>query len=263
MRFKAIMLAGMAFTAIPAMASASEFIDRGLPDANLNNVSGSDRSNVAWGFNGDFFSGDDFMLPNLDPGKRKWRIDKLTLWTVGGESTLGDRYGSMSLFLGPEGGDIPKVSATGLTGNTASNPDVSVTEVTYPDTSVSYQASGGDFLNIWQIDFANLGTFDAGLHLFSLAGEGNDPITFNHASNAALSGTPQDGADGMYRWFAGTSSGSSLNFGGMIDSDGNGWDKSSDINVQVTATQIPVPASVILLLGGLLGLAGLSRARRA
>jgi hypothetical protein len=108
-------------------------------------------------------------------------------------------------------------------------------------------------LNIWQIDFFNLGLFGSGSYLFALGGAG-ELITFNHASNAALSGTPQDGSDDRYRWFAGNALDSSISAGGFIDSDGNGWDKSSDINIQVRATQVPEPSILGLMGLGLLGL---------
>ena len=61
---------------------------------------------------------------------------------------------------------------------------------------------------------------------------------FNHASNAELSGAPQDGADGAMLQF-----GAGGNFEGAVDSNGNGWDKSSDINVQVFAHRATEEAS--------------------
>ncbi|MDZ7829127.1 MAG: PEP-CTERM sorting domain-containing protein [Halofilum sp. (in: g-proteobacteria)] len=240
-------------------AHATVVVDRGLPDQNLNNAAGGDRSNVAWGFNGDFLAGDDFSLGALNPGKRAWQIDQLTLWTIGGEATLGDRFESVTLFLGAEGASsIPAAASANLTGNNTDNSDIEVSNVNYPGTSTNYQGSGGGFLNIWQIDFFDLGLFGSGQHLFALGGAGG-PITFNHASNAALSGTPQDGSDDSYRWFSGSALDPSIAPGGFIDSDGYGWDKSSDINIQVRATQVPEP-SILGLMG--LGLLGLLAARR-
>jgi hypothetical protein len=217
-------------------ANASLIVDRGLPDQNLNNAAGADRSNISWAFAGDFLAGDDFVLAALDPGQDHWRIDRLTVWVVGGESTLGDRFNSISLFLGPAAASIPAVASANLTGNSTDNADVAVSQVTYPGGAETYQALGGELLNIWQIDFFNLGLFDAGLHLFALGGEG-PAVTFMHASNAALSGTPQDGADDLYHFFTGNALDADIDLGGSIDSDGNRWDKSSDINIQVYATQ--------------------------
>lgn len=104
-------------------AHATLVVDRGLPDSNLNNAGGGDRSNVAWGFNGDYLAGDDFSLGALNPGQA-WQIDQLTLWAVGGESTLGDRFNSITLFLGASGASTPAAASANLTGNATDNSDV-------------------------------------------------------------------------------------------------------------------------------------------
>jgi hypothetical protein len=247
-----------------SLAQASLVVDRGLPDSNLNNAAGSDRSNVAWAFNGDYLAGDDFTLGAPDPGKRYWRIDRVSVWQIGGDTTLGDKFDSVSLFLGPEGGgSIRKVSSANLSGNTTNNPNVAVSQVTYPGTNETYQGSSGSLLNMWQIDFANLGLFGAGTHLFAMGGVGSgDLLTFNHASNAALSGTPQEGADDRYRWFSGTGAGPSIAPGGFIDSNGSGWDKSSDINIRVYAQQVPEPFTLALFCAGLLAMGAIARRQR-
>jgi hypothetical protein len=56
---------------------------------------------------------------------------------------------------------------------------------------------------------------------------------YNHASNAALSGARQDGADGQMLLFdaAGRAE-------GAFGADGHGWDKPSDINVQIFAHRV-------------------------
>nr|WP_274521987.1 MULTISPECIES: PEP-CTERM sorting domain-containing protein [Ectothiorhodospira] len=52
----------------------------------------------------------------------------------------------------------------------------------------------------------------------------------------------------------------------MVDSDGFGWDKSSDINIRVYAehvrTDIPEPGSLLLMGMGILGLLSAMRRRR-
>ena len=252
-------------------AQAMLIVDRGLPDANLNNAAGGDRSNVAWGFRGDFLAGDDFQLGPVDPGKRRWRIDRLSLWQIGGSPTLGDKFDSVSLFLGPDGASIPKVASANLTGNSSDNPDVSVSQVNYPGTTETYQGSGGGDINLWQVDFEDLGVYDPGELLFAVGGspaydETEDaPIVFAHASNAALSGTPQEGADDRYRWFGGTGADASISVGDFLDSEGFGWDKSSDINVQVFASQVPEPMTLALAGTGFVMVGGrrLQAARRA
>ena len=79
---------------------------------------------------------------------------------------------------------------------------------------------------------------------------------FLHASNAALSGSTQQGADGLMLYLDKTT--------GLVtiwDSYGNGWDKSSDFNVQVQGSQVPLPGTVLLLGSGLAGLAFYRRRR--
>jgi len=258
----------MAFMAVSSQAlhATSLVVDRGLPDSNLNNAAGGDRSNVAWGFNGDFLSGDDFNLPSTgDPGNPSWQIDTLRVWVVAGAigDTFSDSFEELALFLGPDGSALPNVKSANMTGNSSDNPDVAVSAVQYPGTSLDYQGSGGDFLNIWQIDFNNVGTFAPGELLFSVGGADSSGLVtplFMHASNAALSGTTQDGADNFYRWFDATNFDTSIAAGGTIDSNGNGWDKSSDINVQVFATAVPVPGAGVAGLG-LVGLIVLKRRR--
>jgi hypothetical protein len=53
---------------------------------------------------------------------------------------------------------------------------------------------------------------------------------FNYASNAPLSGAREDGADGIMLAFDGSGK-----TAGEFTSQGNGWDKNSNINVQVFA----------------------------
>jgi len=267
---------GLALCGACMSASAALIVDRGLPDTNLNAAAGADRSNVAWDFNPpeDWVAGDDFTLAALPP-KTGWRIDQIRIWTIAGEAgsnfLLGDRFQEVSLFLGPAGPagtEIPIVLSASLSGTTTDNPDVAVTQVQYA-TGADYQTSSGAFAKLWQVDFVDVGVVDAGTLLFAVDGidpGAAEPNWFNHASNAALSGTPQDGSDDEYGFFSGNAADSSLSFGGTVDSDGFGWDKSSDINIQVWATQVHVsePGVIALALLGIAGvLAGRGRRRRA
>src|SRR5436305_11714257 len=80
-------------------AQAGLVFDRGLPTSNLNFAAGGNRSNVTWGYDNEFFSGDDFTLP-----AGSWRIDTIRIWTVDGApgvSHLGQDYSSVSLYGGP------------------------------------------------------------------------------------------------------------------------------------------------------------------
>ena len=259
--------------------ASSLVVDRGLPADNLNNAAGANRSNVAWAFRGAFQTGDTFTLPSTgDPSRPSWSVDRLTSWffvsglgdpTVPGtDPQLSPDINNISLFLGPDNGagsSIDRVANSTISGNVASAANVDISKVTYAGGE-NYQGSSGSFLQIWQVDFTDLGNFSAGDYAFSVAGLPDDTLFFNHASNAALGGVPADGADGQYAWFSGTGADSSLTLGNFIDSNGNGWDKSSDINVQVMASPVPLPAGGILLLtalGGLGGAGALRRRRRA
>lgn len=208
----------------PAFGSYLVF-DRGLPTDNLNNAAAGDRSNVAWAFGGgEYMVGDDFTISTT------CTIDTIRVWVTG--STDG-----LSLYLGADG-DPLTVASTNYTS----------TLVTYLDCQ-SYQGTSGSSIDIYQLDFdvdidATGGTkFNFVLKAPNIG----DDLTYLHASNADLSGSTQDGADDL------------SGYAGMLeapgpylyswDSLGNGWDKSSDINVQVYA--VPLPATILL---GFLGL---------
>ncbi|MBK6722144.1 MAG: hypothetical protein IPG58_02350 [Acidobacteria bacterium] len=67
------------FVLLVAMVTAGSLFgqslvfDRGLPTANLNNAAGANRSNVAWAFDGDYITGDDFSFGTVG---EKWLITK-------------------------------------------------------------------------------------------------------------------------------------------------------------------------------------------
>jgi hypothetical protein len=248
--------------AIAAVLVASGFanagtviLDRGLPTANLNNVAGSDRSNVAWGYGSgypDDFTGDTFQVGTA--GKQV-RIDTIRVWfTVGGlgANNLADNLGSLTLHGGSMTSFNP-ISNTGLTGNAASNSNVVISQVTYAGGQ-NYEGYTGTDIKLWQADFNNLGwvvnggeTNVFGLQASILSGSG----MFLHASNAAQSGSVQEGADGQYLWMY---SSGLVRDSALQTSLGNGWDKVSDINVQIEGAVVPLPAAVwggILLLSGM------------
>ncbi|NEO77162.1 hypothetical protein [Moorena sp. SIO4G3] len=245
-------------------AQAEMLFDRGLPTENLNNVSGANRSNLRWTTDAQNqgFSGDDFTIGNVED---TFFIDTIRTWMVPGLSigdpdNLGDWFESLTLLTGLAAEDdiSPLASATlDPNSNVTSNPDITITQVPYLDAAGSMYDNFGDFVNIWQVDFNNLNwTIEGGTtYNFGVRGVGREIPDFgifypwyNHASNAALSGSPQDGADNRYLQF--DASGEFLN---IIDSNGFGWDKSSDINVQIFGeatpkTSVPEPVSVLALL---------------
>ena len=227
----------------PARAADSVLVvDRGLPQINLNNDSGTVRSNVRWSWQDYGFLGDDFTIG--EPGER-WVIDSIRTWAVPGGAEangqhLGDYFQDVRLHFGMS--DVTPVATAQLSmgSDATSNPDVRVA-----DASAAGALLYDDFgarLRVWQIDFGNLNlAVDGGTKCrFGVWGMGRPTpgsdkafTWYNHASNAAFSGNRQEGADGVMLLFdaAGRSE-------GTFNGQGNGWDKPSDINVQVFAHRI-------------------------
>ena len=242
----ALKMAGWLALASGAWAADSILVvDRGLPAANLNNVSGAARSNVRWASGDSGFLGDHFML-----GARgeKWVIDSIRTWAVPGLEAvdpdhLGDFYQDVRLYFGARGGDLTPVASALLSpGNDeSSNPQVRITEATRAGAPL--YDNFGKFLRVWQVDFSGLNlTVEGGVnHGFGVwgmgreipGGNGHAYMWFNHASNAPLAAARQDGADGVMLLFDGSGKAA-----GEFTGQGNGWDKNSDINVQVFAHRL-------------------------
>jgi len=224
---------------LPVLAADSQLVvDRGLPKANLNDASGSARSNVRWAIPDDGFLGDDFTIGA--PGE-KWVIDSIRTWTVPGIHSkdpvrLGDLYQDVRLYFGGPEGDLTPVVSVRLSEN---SDRTETGRVKISDVAGTYDDFGKS-LRMWQVEFTNLklpveggvkyrfGVWGMGRPIPESAGK--NYMWFNHASNAALAGVPQDGADGLILQFdAGGRS------AGELNTEGHGWDKSADINVQVFA----------------------------
>lgn len=268
----------------PVYATADLVVDRGLPTANLNDAAGLDRSNIAWGgyqtgVSPDavlWFTGDTFRMPDLSAGQQ-WTIDTIRIWSPaievgsgGNTPQLGDIYDSITLYGGayqdrpPDSRSTPlgKLSTGTISGNTSGNPDIQFTRVYYNnDNTTNYQ--GAVDYQIWQVDFTHLNWVVDPLTLieFGINATGSD-FWYNHASNAALSGSPQEGANG---WFSQIAADLMLIYdcdsGDPADADFCGWNKSSDINVQVFADPAPAPGSLALALIGLFGLSAVRRTK--
>lgn len=249
--FHKSVLAGAALCALSFAGQASAaamLVDRGLPVDNLNNAAGANRSNVSWAFT-QYTSADYWMVGDTftNNSAGTWLIDTIRLWTVGQTDSA--------------------VLRGGLVGDTVGV----ISGVTYGDAMTSdYQGSGGSMIAMYQVDFAVNVVLAAGQTFnFFLDGTGSaaagqdTEVPFAHASNAALSGSPQDGADGSML-YANVLNGvvDYLSVGAWSSADpGWGWDKASDVNVQVFGNAVPEPGSFALAGLALLGLAVAGRRR--
>ncbi|GIK98621.1 MAG: hypothetical protein BroJett029_28300 [Alphaproteobacteria bacterium] len=283
----AVLLAGAA-----QAEAASVVVDRGLPTANLNNAAGANRSNVGWDYQGyGWFAGDDFTI--AAPGK--WKVDSITFWLipVNGASAindanmgndaayfLGNVYDSLAFYLGAASDSSVPLLASGnfsAGSNDTDNADISINRVQYAGANgqYDYQGSSRSFIQMYEVTLTGLDLVLDGGVSYRFGAECRGPndsssggtwgtytMCMSHATNAALAGSPQDGADNLYAAFYVDGLGGPALYDGPANSQGNGWDKSSDINIRVTATQVPEPASLTLMAGGLLGLGLLGRRAR-
>lgn len=230
-----------------ALAQSTLVCDRGLPTQYLNNAAGANRSNVAWTFGPDWITGDDCTIGA--PGEL-YVITKVRGWNTQGAPNgleMGDRFKSISLYLGRPGEALTPVATGALTlsSSTNSNPSITHTRVTYSN-GANYQGSSGAFIQIWQNDFSDLAFVVSGGEKLYFSGDGilQDGVPyywFNHASNAALSGSTQQDADDFFLGWDRADLGTAWPWNSSCASgypDCGGWDKSSDINVQVFASLV-------------------------
>ena len=222
----------LAVLTLASSLSAGVIFQRALPVDNLNNAAGASRSNFDWA-PGDstYILGDDFSLASDSV------VDSISVWEVSNGGSPTTEFGSISLYTGADNGGIGALSF--------------ISSI-YSSSLVSgyqYQGSSGAFYDVYEITFSGLNWSVPGGVLYDF-GIGATPGTslYLHGSNAALSGSKQDPAypGDDYQFFLGFA-GPPYTLQYVIDSNGNGWDKSSDINVEIDGSAVPEPATFGLL----------------
>lgn len=236
-----VLVVSLLFCVQNAVAQSIMVCNRGLPTINLNNISGANRSNVAWSFGNDWITGDDCTFGSSG---EVWVVTKVVGWNTQGipnVTEMGDRFKSIGLFLGQPGETLTQVSngTLALGSSTNSNPNITHTRVQYAN-GADYQGSSTAFIQIWENAFNNLVFVANGGSKLYFSGDGilQDGLPynwFNHASNAALSGSVQEDADNFFLGWDRNDLTSPFECDTANKVDCGGWDKSSDINVQVWA----------------------------
>jgi hypothetical protein len=262
--------------ALSGLAHATTIYSRGLPTStNANSGTPTTRSNEAWltGFtdpnNGDYtLAGDDFSFGN------DGTINSITVFEVannnigdGAAADPGSEFASITLYEGAIASPLTAVSSS----------YTAVQNVYQPGASTFVDQNGFDYA-IYALTFSGLnlavtaGT-EYGFALDATANAGacanspfGDPCFLAlHGSNAALSGTTQQGSDDQFRYF--TLSGGSASFQTFCEvtcQQGNTGlaTAPTDINVLISGTlTTPEPATWSTLAAGLAGLLLFARKR--
>jgi hypothetical protein len=245
-----IVLAALIAPMLPSLVlAATMVVNRGLPTdpAHLNTVFPND-GNVGWSQGQTYVTGDSFTVGS--PGTR-YRITSIRTWSTAGlDATssvqLGDIFTNERLYFGT---GAVAVVASGLlanNSNVSSNPNITNTKVTYSNGAGYLRGDLVTYGQLWQHDFNNLNlVVDGGTtYYFGVDGNPRNPADnwFNHASNAAYSGSPQQGSNDLYNAWAKSDLSTVLDCnssgGAPVPPCDGGYDRGTDINVQVFADTI-------------------------
>jgi hypothetical protein len=247
----AALAAGVLLASAMPVQAAGVLLDRGLPTANLNDTAGPDRSNVRW-WSGVYNSPNDYVVLGdsfTNNTGSSWAITKLRMWVV-------DEFDTVSLFGGKAGSGSYGVASSGFS---RSGPVLYANGETYSDV---FPPPGPNPWAMYEVVFdvnILLAAGETYQYFFDGAHSSYSGAPLLHASNAALSGSMQAGSDDTML--------EAMVVGGVLQvasisswsSQGNGWDKASDFNVQVIGNVVPAPAT--LALAGLALLAAVAAGR--
>jgi hypothetical protein len=252
-----------------------------LPTMNLNDPAGNLRSNIAFGESDptSSFDGSDVVF------NTPVEIDSISIWSIAsvfGEA-LGQEFSSVTLYFRPANG-IWQVLETGspdasfdVASNPnqvgSSNPDMTFTQVSYtgdvtPENSYEGDGTPGVYYPLWQNTFGGLGLdLAAGDYQFAINGVGTNPdpdslygYWFTSFVNGPLSGSSQSNNSGSYlRCSYADLSGPCFVENPLADGL---WNKNADMNLEITGSATPEPASVAMLGMGILAVGCLSRRRK-
>ena len=218
---------------------ADLLVNRGLPTANLNDGFGN-ASNTSFGFQSPVMAGDTFSIGSSG---QTYNLSQITVWAVGEPSIPTSLYGGYTA----DPGDIKQISSSIL----------SDTVVTYAGGVPYYDGTYA----LHQVTFQVNMPLSGGKDYYFFVNGSPDPYgytPFVHGSNALLSGSQQDGSDGYFYAYDPTTGSIYLENAAL-----GLWDKSADLNVLVSGSQLPEPSTVLLIGLGLAGLAVSGKFRKA
>ncbi|MGC8494920.1 MAG: hypothetical protein ACP5SH_24625 [Syntrophobacteraceae bacterium] len=258
----AVATAGFFFMAVQRSLADTLLFDRGLPATNVN-TGISNQSNVAWADTESSANPSEYWLPGDDfTLSTNASVNDIRVWVVAtGTSAPGYLPSGISLLGGKAGGTISTISQS-----------FTATSVQYSNGQ-SYQGSSGNFWDLYQVDFSTTGlnltageTYDFFVDqpyvIYSTTSASPYADALLAASNAGLSGSTQQGANGQFLWLDVNGSSQTVETwysgdGGGTTGWGPGWDKNTDANVQVFGVATPEPPCLLLIVVPFMGLAAL------
>lgn len=233
------------------------------------------RANVDWAGGPDTSSGYDIIGDTFSFAGGA-NINSLTVYEISntpcatsaciGAATPGSEFSSISLFLGPQAGTLNQMATT-----------YSAVQQYY-QPGMSYQGPSGDYYAIFALtfNFASQAVAAGQTWAFAVDGiaNGNNLLMLSGVNTAAAiqSSTVsnpviENGGDNQYYYYnltsqTLTSTNSAAGFPYACNSGGacGGWDKGSDLNVQINGILLPEPGTILLTGLGMLVFA--SRIRR-